>query len=112
MSKELKIGDYIQVTTRTKDGTYGDCIYFIEGPTEEKEINNRKKELTKCVMLGGSGPSAVGGLVIWDNLEEMSVNVDSGVIRIIPENEAKKIVDVYNNKNSMKNSTGCMEADF
>ena len=86
------IGKYISVKTKTKDDTFGECIYKITGPVEERLELGAKKFRIKCEMLGGTGPSARKGLTVWDEVHELENAINAGITHhLISETEAKQL---------------------
>ena len=93
------LGKYIMVKTQTKDGNFGDCLYQISGPIVEVEQLGVKQRRIKCEMLGGSGPSAHHGRVVWDVVEELEAAIASGKThRLVSSTEVLSLMQTFENK--------------
>ena len=58
----LEKGTVIRVQTRTKEDVFGDVMWeIVETGLSSPEAGRKGKDGVKCVMLGGTGPSARKG---------------------------------------------------
>jgi hypothetical protein len=104
----LKVGDYLKVKTKTLKDVFGTCIYRVEevGLTlKDSDENNG----VKCRMLGGSGPSARRGICITEPLTVIQQNIKDGITEVIPEDQAKKLEDYYEEQAKTPGRSGVME---
>jgi hypothetical protein len=106
---ELKVGMYLVVQTKVPQGQeespFGTCVYQItETGLTCPEIWRKKdakgndlprsewpQDGVKCVMVGGSGPSARAGYTIIDSEFVIRQNVEEGITRVVSEQEAKNL---------------------
>ena len=82
----LTKGMLIKVKTRTKDDVFGEVVWEIEEvglPAPEPHRRNLRDGV-KCIMLGGTGPSARKGFMVLDSEDAIRRNIDEGITEIIP----------------------------
>ena len=97
------IGRYISVKTKTKDDVFGECLYQITGPIVDRQTPQGVKKFIKVVMLGGTGPSARPGMVLWDELEGLEKNIQDGIThKLVGDAQAQAMQTHYANKVSGK----------
>jgi len=113
----LEKGTIIRVQTRTQEDVFGDCMYEItETGLDSPEKERDEKDGVKCVMLGGTGPSARKGFVVIDSEERIQRDIASGITEVIPVEKSKEIIAYYGDKAKdgtprRARGTGCMEID-
>jgi hypothetical protein len=116
---DLKVGDCIRVQTKTRDDVFGVCFYEILETEIKPPERGREKETDgiKAVMLGGSGPAAREGVVIYDSWLKISQEIKSGIVEVMSKGMAEKLL-ADTPKSSQKPgdhvarpSTGVMELD-
>lgn len=89
----LTVGTLIQVKTRTKDNVFGEVVYEIleTGLPTKDGVNDG----IKTKMLGGNGPSARSGLVIFDTDRMIKHNIKEGITKVIAPERKASIVSYY-----------------
>jgi len=99
---KLEIGMLLRVQTKTKEDMFGDCLWQIEEvglaiqkPGNPEEIVN---EGVKCLLLGGSGPSAQSGRTVVDSELKIQSEIRSGISEIVSDAQKAGIVAFYNGK--------------
>lgn len=112
----MKKGTIIRVQTRTKQDVFGDCMYEItKTGLKAPEVGREDKmDGVKCVMLGGTGPSARKGYVVIDSEEAIQRNITEGITVIISAEKSKEIIAHYGDKakdSTHKGATGCVDFD-
>lgn len=75
---------YIKVETRTLKDVFGTVVYKI---TDEK-AKTKDGEKIKCIIMGGTGPSAKAGYPVYDLDSNIQAGVEQGKIKFITEEEA------------------------
>ena len=108
----IKVGDYLKVNTKTLHDVFGTIIYRVEEVGLKSPEKGRENEAdgVKCLMLGGSGPSARRGMIVLDSEMAISKNIEQGITEIIPEVQAKKLQDYYDDTEKKVNTgTGVVE---
>lgn len=98
----LTKGTLIRVQTKTKNDVFGDCLYEIVevGITMANPSNmvQTVKDGVKCVMLGGSGPSARKGYTVMDTASNIEANIRTGITEVIAPQKKAEIVAYYEDK--------------
>ena len=115
-------GTILRVQTNTKQDVFGDCLYevvevglTIPDPADQNKMCN---DGVKCLMLGGSGPSARAGFTVMDTEATIQANIASGITNIVPSNKKDAILALYgdNSKDGTPRSalgmTGVVEVDM
>jgi len=94
----LAVGMLLKVKTRTKDDVFGEVVWeVVEVGLPAPEPHRRGlKDGIKCVMLGGTGPSARKGYTVVDSEDEIRRNIDQGITQIIPSEKRASVVAFYN----------------
>ena len=94
----LAVGMLLKVKTRTKDDVFGEVVWeVVEVGLPAPEPHRRGlKDGVKCVMLGGTGPSARKGYTVVDSEDEIRRNIDQGITQIIPSEKRASVVAFYN----------------
>ena len=86
---------FIFVETKTKTGNFGSVLYIIEQEGLPCTVCGQTDGV-KCVMVGGTGPSAVRGRVVYDCQKEIEKNMQSGVTKPVEnEEELGEIVSSF-----------------
>ena len=117
----LKQGTLIRVQTKTKEDVFGDCLFeIVETDISMSNPSGGDATITdgvKCVMLGGSGPSARKGFVVMDRASVIEANIRTGITEIVSDEKRKGIVDYYEDKakdgtpRRVTGSTGVVEME-
>lgn len=98
----LTKGTLIRVQTKTKEDVFGDCLYEIVevgiAMTNPNNKNETVKDGVKCVMLGGSGPSARKGYTVMDTVSTIEADIRTGITEIVPAAKRAEIVAYYDDK--------------
>jgi hypothetical protein len=99
----IEVGTYIRVNTIPSPGQnadttpFGTCIWHVletglECPEPwRKEDENTPMDGVKCVMIGGSGPSARAGYTVIDSMLQINKNIKDGVTTIVSKEEAVRL---------------------
>jgi hypothetical protein len=93
-------GTLLKVRTKTRQDTFGEVLYEVTEiglPAPEKGREGQMDGV-KCVMLGGSGPSARKGYTVPDSEFEIQKNIASGITTIIPPEQREKIIAIFGDK--------------
>ena len=95
----LKAGNYIQCITTTKDDVFGTVLYRVEEiglkcPAKNCKVNDG----VKCIMLGGSGPSAYAGRIIYDCEKQIERDIANKTTKKIPTEQAEKMAKQYKDR--------------
>jgi hypothetical protein len=97
----IKPGQYILVVTHTKDDVMGEVVYRCDAvglPPLVPEKDN--SPAMKFTMIGGTGPCARKGMVIYDTESNIIANFKLGISKIIPEDIALKFGEPKDPKTS------------
>jgi len=94
MSIQFKVGMQIRVKTRTKDNTFGTCIYEL--------VDLYPNNTARFVMLHGTGASARPGYPVIDNLDAVLQNIADGITEIVPEADWAKNKGVASMKSEVQ----------
>jgi hypothetical protein len=96
---KIEKGMLLRVQTKTKQDVFGECLYEVEAVgLGSPEAGRNGSDGVKCVMLGGSGPSAHAGRVIHDSEEAISRNIAEGITNIVAPEKRAAILAVYADK--------------
>lgn len=92
------IGTLIRVKTKTVSNVFGEVIWeIVEIGLPAPEPHRRAlRDGVKCVMLGGTGPSARKGYTVFDSEEGIRKNIGEGITEIIPPEKRAAIIAYYN----------------
>lgn len=95
----LTKGMLIKVKTRTKDDVFGEVVWeVVEVGLSAPEPHRRNlKDGVRCIMLGGTGPSARKGFMVLDSEDAIRRNIDEGITEIIPFEKRDSIRTFYDN---------------
>ena len=123
-------GTLLRVKTKTKvaENPFGDCLYEVDqvdmeirDPADPKKT---RKDGVRCVMLGGSGPSARKGFVVIDTGAKIQQDIKDGTTEVVVAAQREAILAYYKGggKSEGGNSpgdvgqshggTGCVEVDI
>lgn len=93
----IKVGTLLKVKTKTLLDVFGECVYEVVemGLPAIDPARKGINDVVKCVMLGGSGPSASKGRVLFDSEEEIKQWINDGIVQILPPNKKNDIVNYY-----------------
>ena len=93
----ITVGMLFKVKTKTLQDVFGECVYeVVETGLPAREPHRKgMKDWIKCVMLGGSGPSAHAGLVLFDSEADINQWIADGVVQILPSSKKAEIVAYY-----------------
>jgi len=130
---DIKVGTYLRVETISaqtgrpdKETPFGTCIWQItelglDCPEIWRKKDSSGKELpadkipkdgVKCVMIGGSGPSARAGFTVIDSLPSIAKDIDDGITTIVSEDDASRMEKALRRAVSSVDgnpATGCLE---
>ena len=104
-------GTYLKVKTKTKDDVFGECIYEVVETGLPCRICKGDDGM-KCVMLGGSGPSARPGYPVPDCDKVVIGNIAKGVTEVMPERQAKAFAEAAGKKASNPRRLGSGVIEF
>ena len=93
-------GTLLKVRTTTLQDIFGEVLYEITEvglPAPEKERAGQMDGL-KCVMLGGTGPRARKGYVVFDSEFGIQGNIASGITVIVSSEQRDEILAMFDNK--------------
>lgn len=131
----IKVGIYIRVKTKpspvqqTEETPFGTCVWQVTEvglecpePWRKKDAKGNDlpadeipKDGVKCVMIGGSGPSARAGYTVIDSLLAIEKNMADGITTILPESDVARVEEALKNAAQAQVSgnslTGCVEID-
>ena len=133
----IQKGTYIRVNTKPSPGQhkdetpFGTCVWQILEMGLECPEPFRKKDAAgndlpadkipmdgvKCVMIGGSGPSARAGYTVIDSLMQINHNIKEGITSIVPEADVKRIesqlvkIGEAAQSATQGGAAGCLEVD-
>jgi len=112
-------GDCLKVKTTTKDDVFGTCYYeVVEVGLPSPEKGRKENDGIKCVMLGGTGPSAWAGRIVHDSQMKVGMEIANGTTEVLSKQSAMGILNGGLKKRIDKNapgegvrrpSTGCVE---
>jgi len=123
-------GTLLRVKTKTKaaENPFGDCLYEVDQVSLEirdsADPKRTRKDGVRCVMLGGTGPSARKGFVVIDTAEKIQKDIKDGTTEVVPASQREGILGFYKGgaKSGGGNSagdvgqshagTGCVEVDI
>lgn len=93
----ITVGMLLKVKTKTLQDVFGECVYEVAETGLPAREPHRKgmKDWVKCVMLGGSGPSARKGYVLFDSEADISQWVADGIVQILPSSKKAEIIAYY-----------------
>lgn len=94
---ELTVGMVFRTQTKTKDDVFGDCVWKVEEVGLKSPEKGREEGMdgVRCVLLGGSGPSVRAGYEVMDSVFNINTDIARGVTSIIPQEQAKSLVENY-----------------
>lgn len=82
-------GKYIKVKTNTLDDVFGTVVYKII----DKTIETKDGIKIKCMMIGGTGPSAKKDYPVWDLENNIKEGIKNGIIEVIDEKNAIDFIE-------------------
>jgi 2-keto-3-deoxy-L-rhamnonate aldolase RhmA len=92
----------IRVQTRTKEDIFGDCLYkIVETGVSMPDPSGQDclvADGVRCVMLGGSGPSARKGFEVMDREPTIQANIREGITEIITDDKRAEILAYYEDR--------------
>ena len=94
---KIQKGMLLKVRTKTLQDVFGECVYEVTEVGLPAREPHRKgiNDWVKCVMLGGSGPSARKGVTIFDSEEDINQWITDGLVQILPATKMQEVVDYY-----------------
>ena len=101
----IKTGMLLKVKTKTLEDVFGECVYeVVETGLPATEPHRRGiNDGIKCVMLGGSGPSARKGLVLFDSEEDINKWITDGIVQILSSAKKTEVIAYYEAVEDVKN---------
>ena len=92
----FQVGDFLRVKTTTFQDVFGTVLYRVDEVGIKCPIPEcPNSDGVALTMLGGSGPSARPGVVIYDCEKVMQVNVDKKIAVRLPSAQAKPLIESY-----------------
>jgi hypothetical protein len=100
----LTVGMLLKVKTKTLQDVFGEVVYeIVETGLPAREPHRKGiNDWVKVVMLGGSGPSARKGIVIYDSEEDIQQWIKDGIVQILPASKKAEVVAYYEALESQK----------
>jgi len=94
---ELLVGTVFRTQTKTKDDVFGDCIWKVAEVGLQSPEKGREAETdgVRCVLLGGSGPSARAGYEVIDSVFNINTDIARGVTFVLSPEQAKPLTDHF-----------------
>ena len=104
----VNAGDCLKVTTKTLHDAFGTCFYEVVEVGLKSPEKGREEAMdgVKCVMLGGSGPSARPGFTVIDSQMRIGQNIADGKTQVLPKEQAQRLVKNLVKKGPAKGSPG------
>jgi hypothetical protein len=96
----MKKGSFLKTRTKTMDDVFGEVLWEVTEtglPAPEKE---RKGQVdgVKCVMIGGTGPSARKGYTVVDSEAKISLDIAAGITTVISDDKKAQVLAVFSGK--------------
>ena len=105
----MKCGDCFKVETKTRNDVFGTVVYRVEHMGVDCPVSDcDKQDGMKLMMLGGSGPSAHPGRVIYDCQKAVEVLLASPKAQCVDSALAERMVASYEQKKTGLGGPGGM----
>lgn len=99
---KLKAGMLLRVQTQTRDDVFGDVLWKVsEVDIKMKNPGNPNETVNdgvRCVLLGGSGPAARPGYVVYDTEARIMTDIQKGISEVVPDDKAAAIIAHFEDK--------------
>lgn len=94
---KIQVGILLKVKTKTLQDVFGECVYEVTEVGLPAREPHRKgiNDWCKCVMLGGSGPSARKGVTIFDSEADINQWIADNIVQVLPSSKRQEIIDYY-----------------
>jgi hypothetical protein len=91
-------GTLLKVRTRTVGDVFGEVVWeIVETGLPAPEPHRRGiSDGVRCVMLGGTGPSARKGYPVVDSEDTIRRNIAEGITEVVPPEKRQAMIDYYN----------------
>lgn len=92
----MEKGTLLKTRTKTLNDVFGEVVWEVAEtgmPAPEKE---RKGQMdgVRCVMLGGTGPSARPGFQVLDSEARIRDDIAAGITTVVPASEKERVLNV------------------
>ena len=112
----IQKGMLLRTRTHTLRDVFGEVLWEVA----ETGLDARDKDRpgatdgVKCVLLGGTGPAARAGLVVWDSECRIEADMAAGTTGIVPPEQREALLAEYGDakKNGRGGCGGGMEAEI
>ena len=93
----IQRGMLLRSKTKTVKDVFGEVVWEVAETGLDAHDKDRPgaKDGVKCVMLGGSGPSARAGYIVYDTEWQIERDIAAGITSVVPPEQRDGLVAMY-----------------
>jgi hypothetical protein len=110
----MEKGTLLKTKTKTLNDVFGEVVWEVAETGMLAPEPERKGQMdgVKCVMLGGTGPSARPGFQVLDSEARIQADIAAGITTVVPEAAKAKLMDAFRQRKEGKKCTSGVEVDY
>lgn len=100
----IEKGAILKTRTKTFNDVFGDVVWEVAETGLDAHDKDRPGAMdgVKCVMLGGTGPSARAGYTVYDSEFQIQRDIAAGITTVVPASEKDKALGALKGKGGSK----------